>query len=68
MRQCTAAAGFSRADKPIKIHNIMTNQTTCEYLAPQVKVVKMQSRRTVLTGSLTDVDVENPFGGEEEDL
>ena len=36
-------------------------QISGEYLAPEVKVVGMQTRQTVLTGSPTNVS--NPFGG-----
>ena len=41
------------------------NHAIGEYLAPQVKVVEIQLRQTVLNGSPTMVN--NPFGGEEED-
>ena len=36
-----------------------------EYLAPQVKVVQMQARQQMLSGSPTNVN--NPFGGSEQD-
>ena len=44
----------------------MKKELRGDYLAPEIEVIQMQIRQTVLTGSPTNVN--DPWGGDELDL
>ena len=46
----------------------MKKENIGEYLAPEIEVIQMQIRQTVLTGSPTNVNDPWTWGGDEEDL
>ena len=49
-----------------KIHSIMKKELSGDYLAPEIEVIQMQIRQTVLAGSPTNVN--DPWDGDELDL